>query len=54
MNNPYLLNMDFNDAVTVLADEHAWVASPADGVSRIHLECNAPNVNGAAGQYPFY
>ena len=29
--------MDFSDAVTMLADELAWITSPADGVSRIHL-----------------
>ena len=32
MNNPYLLNIDFSKVVTVLADEQAWVTSPADGV----------------------
>jgi len=41
VNNPFLLNMDFNDVAVVLADEQAWITSPADGVSRIHLEREA-------------
>lgn len=39
--NPWLLNMDFSQAVHIQADESAWVTSPADGVSRIHLEREA-------------
>jgi len=41
MNNPFLLNMDFSKVVTVLASERAWLTSPADGVSRVHLEREA-------------
>lgn len=41
MNNPFLLNMDFSQAIHVPADESLWVTSPADGVSRIHLEREA-------------
>jgi quercetin dioxygenase-like cupin family protein len=41
INNPYLLNIDLTKALTVLADEQAWVTSPADGVSRNHLEREA-------------
>ena len=41
MNNPFLLNMDFSQAVCISADESLWVTSPADGVSRVHLEREA-------------
>ncbi len=46
MNIHILLNMDFNDVVTVLGDVQAWVTSPGDGVSRNHLERNALNRTG--------
>ena len=37
--DPYLLNMDFEQPVCVPGgDSDCWVTSPADGVSRIHLE----------------
>ena len=36
-----LLNMNFTKTVKVLASEHHWVLSPADGVSRIPLEKEA-------------
>lgn len=39
--NPWLLNMDFSKAVQIHVDNMAWVTSPADGVSRIHLEREA-------------
>lgn len=32
------LNMDFSQVVVSRPDDHAWVASPAGGVSRIRLE----------------
>lgn len=35
------LNMDFTKAVKVLASEHHWELSPADGVSRMPLEKEA-------------
>lgn len=38
MENADLLNMDFDKAVQVLPDDHHWIASPADGVSRVPLE----------------
>ena len=41
MNDPYRLNMDFSEVAAVFADERAWVTSPADGVSRVHLEREA-------------
>jgi len=41
MSNPYQLNMDFSKVACVLAEEQAWVRSPADGVSRIPLEREA-------------
>jgi len=34
--------MDFSAPVTVLPAEQKWVTSPADGVSRVHLERVAP------------
>ncbi|MCW8962566.1 MAG: cupin domain-containing protein [Gammaproteobacteria bacterium] len=36
-----MLNMDFSRAVNVVSEEASWVTSPADGVSRIHLEREA-------------
>lgn len=41
MNSPYVLNMDFSQVAVVLDDDRHWVTSPADGVSRIHLEREA-------------
>lgn len=41
MANPYLLNMDFSQVACVLTKQQEWVESPADGVSRIHLEREA-------------
>lgn len=41
MNENYNLNMDFSQVACVLAAEQEWVESPADGVSRIHLEREA-------------
>jgi len=38
MNNEHILNMDFSQAVCLRPDEQQWVRSPADGVSRVHLE----------------
>ncbi len=38
MENNYLLNMNFLQAACIRADEQQWVKSPADGVSRVHLE----------------
>jgi len=35
------LNMDFSRQVTVTPADQHWVTSPADGVSRIHLERSA-------------
>jgi len=35
------LNMDFSKAVCLRPDQQKWVKSPADGVSRIHLEREA-------------
>jgi anti-sigma factor ChrR (cupin superfamily) len=41
MKNSYLLNMNFTEPVCILADEQQWIKSPADGVSRVHLEREA-------------
>ncbi len=41
MNNAFLLNMDFTAPVCVRPDKQRWVTSPADGVSRVHLEREA-------------
>jgi len=38
MNTEFTLNMDFSRAVCLRPDEQDWVTSPADGVSRVHLE----------------
>ncbi len=38
MNNAFNLNMDFSQAVCLRPEDQEWVTSPADGVSRIHLE----------------
>lgn len=40
--NALPLNMDFSEAVSVLADNQNWIASPAQGVSRVHLERTGP------------
>ena len=37
-NKPFYLNMDFEQAVCLRPDDQEWVTSPADGVSRVHLE----------------
>ena len=36
--NGLRLNMEFSKAVCMLPDQYKWVASPADGVSRVPLE----------------
>lgn len=41
MNTPYRLNMDFAQQTFKLGDQLDWVTSPADGVSRVHLEREA-------------
>lgn len=41
MTETYLLNMDFSKIACSLAKDQHWVKSPADGVSRIHLEREA-------------
>ena len=41
MSNPFLLNMDFSQVAVVPGDDRQWVTSPADGVSRVHLEREA-------------
>lgn len=41
MKDTYLLNMDFSKMACLLAKDQDWVKSPADGVSRIHLEREA-------------
>ena len=41
MSDSFFLNMDFEKPVTVTGNERVWVTSPADGVSRIHLEREA-------------
>ena len=41
MTETYLLNMDFSHIACSLAKDQHWVKSPADGVSRIHLEREA-------------
>lgn len=41
MNNSYLLNMDFNEHACCKTTDLHWEKSPADGVSRIHLEREA-------------
>ena len=41
MPDTYLLNMDFSKVACSLAQDQLWVKSPADGVSRIHLEREA-------------
>jgi len=38
MDTTHCLNMNFEETVRVLPDEYQWIASPADGVSRIPLE----------------
>jgi len=42
MNPAIELNMDFDLAVQILGTDQAWLRSPADGVSRVHLERCAP------------
>lgn len=41
MSDSFLLNMNFSRPALHLPDPDAWVKSPADGVSRIHLEREA-------------
>ena len=41
MNSPFILNMDFTKTACVSVNETLWIKSPADGVSRIPLECEA-------------
>ena len=41
MVNEHKLNMDFERTALSHADDQQWVTSPADGVSRIHLEREA-------------
>ena len=41
MNDSIPLNMDFSKALCSHPDEQQWLKSPADGVSRIHLEREA-------------
>jgi len=41
MTDKYRLNMNFEQAVVHRQQESDWVTSPADGVSRIHLEREA-------------
>ena len=41
MTNDYMLNMDFSKVAVHLPSTNDWVKSPADGVSRIHLEREA-------------
>jgi anti-sigma factor ChrR (cupin superfamily) len=41
MNDSIPLNMDLTKAICSHHDEHHWLKSPADGVSRIHLEREA-------------
>ncbi len=41
MTDSFLLNMDFDKPASVAGNDRVWVTSPADGVSRIHLEREA-------------
>jgi anti-sigma factor ChrR (cupin superfamily) len=41
MANPFLLNMDLGQPVHHRVEARSWVTSPADGVSRVHLEREA-------------
>lgn len=41
MTETYLLNMDFSKTAYSLVKDQQWVKSPADGVSRVHLEREA-------------
>ena len=38
MNDEFCLNMDFTQAVCLRPQDQDWITSPADGVSRVHLE----------------
>lgn len=38
MTNEFLLNMDFTKVACLRPENQEWVTSPADGVSRVHLE----------------
>ncbi len=38
MSDSFLLNMDFTQVACLRPDEQEWITSPADGVSRAHLE----------------
>lgn len=40
-NDKYILNMDFTKTAFISVDSSSWVTSPADGVSRVHLEREA-------------
>jgi anti-sigma factor ChrR (cupin superfamily) len=41
MDNAFILNMNFTKPVCLRPDEQQWISSPADGVSRVHLEREA-------------
>jgi anti-sigma factor ChrR (cupin superfamily) len=41
-NSGYCLNMDFKKPVSLLPDQYDWIASPAEGVSRVPLERVSP------------
>lgn len=41
MTETYVLNMDFSKTAYSLVKDQLWVKSPADGVSRVHLEREA-------------
>ncbi len=41
MDNKFTLNMDFSKNVCIRPEQQNWVESPADGVSRVHLEREA-------------
>ena len=41
-NNSNRFNMDFKKPVSMLPDQYDWIASPADGVSRVPLERISP------------
>jgi len=38
MNEKYKLNMDFTQVACLRPEDQEWITSPADGVSRVHLE----------------
>ncbi len=41
MSNTIILNMDFTKTARVLTKDQSWLKSPADGISRVHLEREA-------------